>query len=59
MAVRSGRHCGRVAVFVIEPAQIRGPADIADDHDRSVRALGPYRDGEAIDEGQEIHEQEA
>jgi hypothetical protein len=61
------RPSGRVSS--IEPAQIRGLADIADDHDRSVRgeyrgagywqALGRHSDGEAIDDGQEIHEQEA
>ena len=55
--------------FVIEPAQIRRLADIADDHDGLVRV--EYRgagywqvfrldsDGEALDDGQEIHAEEA
>jgi hypothetical protein len=55
--------------FVIEPAQIRRLADIADDHDGAVkveyRGAGYWQvfrldtDGESIDEGQEIHAQEA
>jgi hypothetical protein len=55
--------------FIIEPAQIRRLADIADAHDGSVKV--EYRgggfwqvfrldgDGEAIDDGQEIHAEEA
>jgi hypothetical protein len=55
--------------FLIEPAQIRRLADIADDHDGSVkveyRGAGHWqvyrldRDGEALDDGQEIHADEA
>jgi hypothetical protein len=55
--------------FVIDPAQIRRLADIADDHDGLVkveyRGAGYWQvfrldsDGEALDDGQEIHAEEA
>jgi hypothetical protein len=55
--------------FIIDPAQIRRLADIAEDHDGAVRmeyrGAGFWRvsrldaDGEAIDDGQEIHAEEA
>jgi hypothetical protein len=55
--------------FIIDPAQIRRLADIADDHAGSVkveyRGAGYWQvfrldaDGEMVDEGQEIHAQEA
>lgn len=55
--------------FLIEPAQIRRLADIADDHDGQVkveyRGAGYWRvyrldsDGEELDDGQEIHAEEA
>jgi hypothetical protein len=54
--------------FVIEPAQIRRLADIADDHDGSVkveyRGAGFWQvfrldsNGETLDDGQEIHAEE-
>jgi hypothetical protein len=55
--------------FIISPAQILRLADIAGDHDGSVRV--EYRgagywqvfrldsDGEALDDGQEVHAEEA
>ena len=55
--------------FIIDPAQIRRLADIADDHGGAVkveyRGAGYWQvfrldaDGEAIDDGQEIHAEEA
>ena len=55
--------------FIIDPAQVRRLADIADDHEGALkveyRGAGYWQvfrldsDGESIDDGQEIHAQEA
>ena len=55
--------------FVMEPSQIRRLGDIAHDHDGAIkveyRGAGFWRvfrldrDGEALDDGQEIHADEA
>jgi hypothetical protein len=55
--------------FVMDSAQIRRLGDIADDHDGAIkveyRGAGFWRiyrldrDGEALDDGQEIHADEA
>jgi hypothetical protein len=62
-------HAAEGPWFVMDPAQIRRLADIADDHDGPIKVEyrgGGYwqvfrldRDGETLDDGQEIHADEA